>query len=376
MISTQYRIYPKKLEEEKLEFSLDMCRIAYNYLLERLNNNVRGRTALAHSLLALKRKDKRFEDVYSKAVQPQCDKLCFNLRALSQLKKKGHKVGRLRFKGKGWFNTFSYNQSGFKIFDVHGKKGILHLSKIGDMQIKLHREVQGNIKQITLKKSCGKWYAIVVSDANPQRKHGKKHIGIDLGLTNYIMRSDGKRISHPKIFEKYRVKLKKAQQNLSRKKKGSSNRMKARLQVKKIHTKILNARNDFLHKLSAQLVSECKIITFENLNIKGLIQIQRNALNICDASWGKLVQMTSYKAENAGCEVRTINPRHTSMTCHVCGNIQKMPLTQRRYNCVKCGLRMDRDLNSAKQIKLKGKELAYVEGMSDNSNGTAILCET
>lgn len=123
MISSTYRIYPKKQEEERLEFSLEMCRIAYNYLLERLNNNVKGRTALAHSLLALKKKDTRFEQVYAKAVQPQCDKLCFNLRALSQLKNKGHQVGRLRFKGKGWFKSFSYNQAGFKIFDVHGKTG-------------------------------------------------------------------------------------------------------------------------------------------------------------------------------------------------------------------------------------------------------------
>lgn len=163
--------------------------------------------------------------------------------------------------------------------------------------------------------------------------------------------------------------------SFSRKMKGSRNRIKARLRVEKWHTKILNARNDFLHKISAQLVSECKIITFEKLDIKGLIPLQRNALNICDASWGKLVQLTSYKAENAGCEVRTINPKQTSMTCHICGNIQKMPLTQRRFNCVKCGLRIDRDLNSAKQIKLKGKELAYAKRMLDFSNGKAILNE-
>src|SRR4030065_742142 len=183
MISTTYRIYPKKQEQEKLEFSLDMCRIAYNHLLEQLNNGVKGRTALAHTLL--------------------------------DLKKNGKRVGRLRFKGRSWFNSFSYNQSGFLIVSK-GKKGILTLSKIGDIQIRLHRLIEGKIKQITLKKSCNKWYAIVVSDANPKRQCGNNMIGIDLGLQNYIMDSNGNSIKHPHTFKKYSKDLRRLQQNLSR----------------------------------------------------------------------------------------------------------------------------------------------------------------
>jgi putative transposase len=364
MISTEYRIYPRKAEQEKLEFSLNMCRIAYNYLLEQLNKGVKGRTNLSHTLLKLKEQDERFEQVYSKAVQPQCDKLCFNLRALGKLKQKGHKVGRLRFKGKGWFNSFSYNQSGFALISK-GKKGILHLSKIGDIRINLHREIEGKIKQITLKKSCEKWYAIVVSNANPKRECGKGEIGIDLGLSNYIMDSDGNSIKHPHIFNKYHSGLKKAQQNLSRKKKGSQNRIKARLRVEKWHHKIAYARKDFLHKLSAKLVSENQLIIFENLNIKGLIQIQHNAKNIMDASWGMLVQFTNYKAENAGCIVKSVNPKRTSKTCNSCGNIQYMPLHKREFLCEKCGIRLDRDLNASKNIKSLGEEIAIVERMSD-----------
>jgi putative transposase len=211
MISTTFRIYPKKQEQENLEFSMEMCRITYNFLLEKLNQGVKGRTDLAHSILELKERDERFKRVYSKAIQPQCDKICFNLRALKQLKQNGKKVGRLRFKGEGWFNSFAYNQSGFKILNVHGKKGILQLSKIGNIQIKLHRNIEGNIKQIILKKSCEKWYAIIVTDANPKRECGKKEIGIDLGLLNYIMRSDGNKVPHPHIIKKSSKRLKELQ---------------------------------------------------------------------------------------------------------------------------------------------------------------------
>ena len=366
MISTTYRIYPKKQEQEKLEFSLDMCRIAYNHLLEQLNNGVKGRTALAHTLLDLKEKDSRMNQVYSKALQPQCDKLCFNLRALRQLKKNGKRVGRLRFKGRSWFNSFSYNQSGFLIVSK-GKKGILTLSKIGDIQIRLHRLIEGKIKQITLKKSCNKWYAIVVSDANPKRQCGNNMIGIDLGLQNYIMDSNGNSIKHPHTFKKYSKDLRRLQQNLSRKKRDSKNRMKARLEVEKCHNKIKNARSDFLHKLSDKLVKENHTIIFENLNIKNMIQDKNHSLNIADASWGRLVQLTTYKAENTGGEVRTVNPKRTSKTCHVCGNIQNMPLHKREFLCESCGIRLDRDLNSAYNIKFLGKEFATVENMSDFS---------
>jgi putative transposase len=366
MISTTYRIYPKRAEQEKLDFSLDMCRITYNHLLEQYNKGVFGRTQLAHTLLELKEKDKRMLNVYSKALQPQCDKLIHNLRALKAMKAKGREVGDLRFKGRGWFKSFNYNQSGFTLTSK-GKKGVLTLSKIGAIPIKVHRPIEGTIKQVTLKKSCNKWYAIIVTDANPKRTCGEGEIGIDLGLKNYIMTSEAERIEHPHIFKKYQLGLKKAQQSLARKKKGSSNRAQARLRVEKHHAKIANARNDWLHKTSSNLVKRNRFISITKDNILSLIKLQSNALNIIDAGWGKLAQLTFYKAANAGGKLVQPDSHDSTRECSRCGTKRDMTLDERIYRCInpKCGLVIDRDLNSGKIALNRGKELARMEKVSD-----------
>ena len=359
----KFRMYPNKEIREKLDFALDICRQTYNNLLEEMNNQVKiDRKAIQHKIVELKEVRPELKEVYSKTLQYECYRLFSNLSALRELKKKGRKVGRLRFKGKDWFKTISYNQSGFW-FEQKGKKGILELSKIGIIKVKSHRQVEGKIKQITIKKSLGKWYCMIVTDFIQKRICGNKEIGIDLGINNYIMDSEGNSIAHPKTIDKYAEELKTAQQELSRKKKGSYNRNKVRFRVAKIHEKIERVRNDFLHKLSNQYVKDCKLIVIEDLAIKDMIQSSYNAKNIADSSWNRFVQFLCYKAENAGCKVEKINPKNTTKQCSNCGNIQKMPLWIRTYKCSSCGFEIDRDLNSARNIKTKflGKELAYVE---------------
>jgi putative transposase len=291
-------------------------------------------------------------------------RLFSNLSSLSKLKTKGHKVGRLRFKGKNWFKTFTYNQSGFSL-EQKGKKGILWLSKIGVIPIKLHRQVEGQIKNITIKKSIGKWYCSIVTDAIIKTKCGTGEIGIDVGINNYIYDSNGNVYANPKHFEKYQHDLKVAQQNLSRKKKGSNSRKKARIKFAKIHEKIANSRNDFIHKLSRKLVNENKFIAMEKLNIKNLIHISHNAKNIADASWGKLFLYSHYKAENAGCVIGDVDPAYTTRDCNFCGHRnRKLELWQRKFCCEKCGKELDRDYNSALNILARGKELASMEKTS------------
>jgi len=366
----KFRMYPNKEIREKLDFALDICRQTYNNLLEEMNNQVKiDRKAIQHKIVELKEVRPKLKEVYSKTLQYECYRLFSNLSALRELKKKGRKVGRLRFKGKDWFKTISYNQSGFW-FEQKGKKGILELSKIGIIKVKSHRQVEGKIKQITIKKSLGKWYCMIVTDFIQKRICGNKEIGIDLGINNYIMDSEGNSIAHPKTIDKYAEELKTAQQELSRKKKGSYNRNKVRFRVAKIHEKIERVRNDFLHKLSNQYVKDCKLIVIEDLAIKDMIQSSYNAKNIADSSWNRFVQFLCYKAENAGCKVEKINPKNTTKQCSNCGNIQKMPLWIRTYKCSSCGFEIDRDLNSAINIKNKflGSERANVENNSSVQN--------
>jgi putative transposase len=360
MLANKFRLYPNKEQKAKLEFALDTCRQAYNLMLGELNNQiVIDRAEIQAILPDLKICEPRFREVYSKTLQYECYRLFSNLSALRVLKGNHKKVGRLRFKGKGWFKTINYNQSGFYL-----ENNKLSLSKIGDIKIKVHREVNGNIKQIQIKKEIDRWYAIIITDEKKQIICGEKIIGIDLGINNYLVDSNGRKIENPKILENNLQKLKHLQKDLSRKKKGSFNRKKARIRLQKLHLKISNQRDDFLHKITTKLVKECKIIFMEDLNIKQMSQQKYfNARNMMDASWGKFAQLLDFKAENAGCQIVKVNPRNTSKTCSQCGHIQDMPLYKRNYECAGCGFVIDRDYNSAINIlnKLAGQELSCVE---------------
>lgn len=361
----KFRIYPKKAEQEKLEIAREVCRQTYNHLLAELNEGF-TKNELQNFLLDLKAADPEMDKVHSKVLQMENQRLFANLSSLWELKKKGHKVGMLRFKGKNWFKTFTYNQSGFSLTPLRGKKGILWLSKIGDIPIKLHRKVEGNIKNITVKKSNGRWHCSIVTDAVIKRTCGTKEIGIDMGIENYIYDSEGNAYENPRHFDNYHSELKIAQQSLSRKKKGSNSRKKARIKVAKIHEKIANARDDFIHKLSDKLIKESKFIAIEKLNIKNLMSISYNAKNIADASWGKLACYLHYKAESAGCEVQDVDPAYTTMDCSFCGTRNnKLELSQRGFVCKKCNSEIPRDYNSAINILARGKELASMEKASN-----------
>ena len=196
MLANKFRLYPNKEQTEKLEFALDTCRQAYNMMLGELNNQIVIDKAQIQAMLPnMKICEPRFREVYSKTLQYECYRLFSNLSALRVLKSNHKKVGRLRFKGKGWFKTINYNQSGFSLEDNK-----LHLSKIGDIRIKVHREVNENIKQIQIKKEIDKWYAIIITDEKKIIQCGEKVIGIDLGINNYLVDSDGNKIENPKIL--------------------------------------------------------------------------------------------------------------------------------------------------------------------------------
>ena len=361
----RFRLYPKRAEEEKLETAKEVCRQTYNHLLSELNEGF-TKNEIQNYLLDLKVVYPEMNGIHSKVLQMENQRLFGNLSSLSHLKKRGHKVGRLRYKGRNWFKTFTYNQSGFKLIKTNKRYDFLYLSKIGAIPIKLHRKVEGNIKNITIKKSNGKWYCYIVSDAVIKRICGDKEIGIDVGVMNYIYDSNGNSYENPKHFDIYHSKLKTAQQSLSKKNKGSNSRKKARMKVAKIHEKIANARDDFIHKLSTKLIRENKFIAIEKLNIKNLISSSYNAKNIADASWGKLSCYLHYKAESAGCVVQDVDPAYTTMDCSFCGiRNNKLELSKRKFICKKCSKEIPRDYNSALNILYRGKELASMEKASN-----------
>ena len=355
MKAYKLRLYPNKENLEKLELALEVCRQTYNNLLSELNQGF-TKNELQNFLLDLKIVYPEMKNIHSKVLQMENQKLFSNLSGLSALKKNGKRVGRLRYRGKGWFKTFTYNQSGFKL--IQGKKkGTLWLSKIGEIPIRLHRKVEGNIKQVVIKRTNDKWYATIITDYKEERICGDKELGIDLGINHYLVDSEENYIEHPKFMEENKNLLRQACKNLSRKKLRSKNRIKARKMLAKTYEKINNQRDDFLHKLSTSYIKKSKIICIEDLNIKQMMESFYNAKNMADSSWGRFLQFLTYKAESAGCRIVKIDPRNTTKSCSNCGNVQDMPLHKRIYICNNCRLNIDRDYNSAINIHRLGMSL-------------------
>ena len=363
LLTYKFRIYPSKQQQEKLLFVLDKCRFTYNKLLEILNKQEKiNQSEIQAEIPKLKEQYPDLNEIYSKTLQYESYRLFSNLRALSRLKKNGKKIGCLRFKGKDWFKTFTYNQSGFVLEIKNKKYNKLHLSKIGSIPIRTHRVINGSIKQVQIKKECsGKWFALLCVHMNEpkQREKTKKSIGIDLGTINFIYDSDGNHADHPKFLNKSLKKLAAEQRKLSRKKKGSNNRTKQKINVAKIHEAICNQRNDFLHKISRYYVNNYDFIAAEDLDIRNIIKESYSARNIMDASWSNFLQMLGYKAESAGISFVKVNPRDTTSKCYRCETIVKKPLYERIHKC-SCGPEIDRDYNAALNILKSGQELAFM----------------
>ncbi len=170
-----------------------------------------------------------------------------------------------------------------------------------------------------------------------------------MGLTHFAVTSDESKFDNPRILTKHDKNLKLKQQQLSRKQKGSNNRVKARKKVARVHRKITNCREDFLHKLSRRIVNENQVIVVENLNVKGMMQNHKLAKSIHQVGWGMFCTMLKYKAEMAGKiyqEVDRFFP--SSKTCHVCLNqVGSLPLDVRFWTCENCHTKHDRDVNAA-----------------------------
>lgn len=309
----------------------------------------------------LKKEWTELKQVYSKVLQIVLKQLYDNLKGLSAKKEKGYNVGKLRFKGKGWYKTFTYNQSGFQVEETDTRLDLLKLSKIGKIPIRLHREIEGKVKGVIIKKdNAGDWYAIFQTEQETPESdvagsdEEKQVVGLDLGITHFAVDSDGNRIEHPKNVEKAEDRLKKERQKLHRKEKGSNNYEKQRKKLAKVHKRVKNRRTDFLHKLSTAYVDKYDVIAVEDLNISDMVQGQKNSKNTVDSAWRTFIQMLLYKAEKAGVEVVLVDPADTTKECSQCGVKSEKELWRREHSCPSCGFKTDRDYNASMNILKKG----------------------
>lgn len=251
----------------------------------------------------------------------------------------------------------NYNQSGFKL-DEERKR--LHLSKIGEIPIKLHCGIRGKIKGVIIKRTkSGKWYAIfqVEEEPKPLPETGRI-VGIDLGVKHFAVDSDGNAFENPLFLENSIEKIKRLQKQLSKKQKGSKNWEKARVKLAKAHEKLYNQRRDFFHKLALYYVRNYDVIVLKDLDAKNIVEngsskgFRRRFL---DSALKEFVRILSDKAGRAGRRVVFVEPAYTSRTCSRCGFVVgELELSDRVFTCPKCGLVLDRDLNASLNILKKG----------------------
>ena len=259
-----------------------------------------------------------------------------------------------KFKKKQSRQSIRYAGQSFK-----WKNQKLSLAKMEEpLNIKWSYSKPKNIKSLTVSKdSADRYFVAVQVEFEPQRLQVvPKTIGIDLGIKDLIVTSDGFKSGSLKLTKKYEKRLALAQRNLFKKQKGSKNRNKARLKVARIHAKITDARLDNIHKLSRKLVNENQVIVFEDLNIAGMKRNRKLSKAISDMSWGELVRQCEYKADWAGRQVVKINRWFPSTKrCSNCGHVvDKVPLSVRNWTCPECETEHDRDINAAINIKAAG----------------------
>jgi putative transposase len=226
----------------------------------------------------------------------------------------------------------------------------LYIQGVGDLKVKLHREVTGRIKTVTLKKSCGKWdvfFSIEAETPAPLPQTGNA-TGIDVGVTSFAVLSDGTTIKNPRYYQSAHVRLRRVQRKVSRRKKASNRRRKAVQQLSLLHHHIKNQRSDFHHQVSRTLINQYDLIACEKLNIKGLTRGML-AKSICDVGWGIFLFILSYKAVEAGREIVKVNPNGTSQSC-ICGAAVPKMLKERWHYCHVCHLSVPRDHASALEI--------------------------
>jgi putative transposase len=303
----------------------------------------------ANKLPEWKANKPELSDVYSQVLQNAQIRVDLAFKAFWRRCKSGENPGFPRFKGKGWYDSITYPQSGFRLHP----DGV-YLSKIDRVKIVLHRSIQGTIKTCTVKRTpTGKWFVYFSCETERPEPlpNTDKIVGIDLGLLTYVQCSDGSKIDKPRFFKQEQEALAQVQKRFSKNKS-----LKNKHSVAFVHERIRNKREDLCHKASKSLVDKYDFIAHEDLNVKNMLEQKKFSKSISDAAWSTLILFLTYKAENAGRIRVAVDPRGTSQRCSQCGTVVSKDLSVRIHHCPHCGFKTSRDLNSALEILRLGLE--------------------
>jgi putative transposase len=338
---------------------LDICREIYNSALkQRINRFKETKKSLScydqsKQLPAIKKDFPEIKPVNSQTLQDVLERLGKAYKAFFRRVKNGENPGFPRFKNRNGYNSFTLKQTGYVLEGRY-----LYIKNVGKFKLFLSRPIEGNIKTITVRRMpTGKWFIAFSCDNIPAKQFPQtnKEIGIDVGIKSFCVDSDGGQVANPKYMINAEKQLRRRYRKFSRRKKGSGRRYKAKILVAKTHEQVANQRKDFLHKVANQYIVKFQTIYIEDLKIKNMVRNRHLSKSISDSSWGIFFNFLSYKAENAGRKVITINPNGTSQRCSGCGERVPKNLSVRIHSCPFCGLKIDRDLNASINIRQDGQ---------------------
>ena len=358
----RFRLYPNHKQELRLLRMIETSRRLWNdALAHRKRRWEEERLSTSYSqqcwiLTAERRLDPLLGELYSQAGQDILRRLDRAFKAFFE-----HRAGYPRFKKFSSSGSFTYPQAYNGSVKPDAIRRRLFLSKVGNVKAVFHRRMppHGKPKTCTVvREPNGKWHVSLVYEddeeiAQPSTKPASP-VGIDLGLKSLIATTEGVKIPHPQFLKKAEGRLNRLQRSFSRTRKGSENRVHARLLVAVQHAKVANQRADFNHKLCAELVGRHDLIAFEDLRVRNMVRNHALAKSITDAGWGQLRRFTERKVARSARLVVRVPPEYSTQECSFCGALNQVPLSVRVFDCRGCKKMLDRDFNAAWIVLKRG----------------------
>ena len=355
LIAYKYRLYPNKTQQTLLNKTMGCVRYYWNQqvaIFKTYNKETNPKPEFKTST-ELRNENKWMLEVSAAAIQQkEIDFKEYKKQLFNKSRKK--KIGFPSFKKKNNRQSFRLPNQKFKVI---GKK--IQLEKIGKVKMIIDRELpQGKLMSVTISKNpSGQYFASILIETKIIHKvKTNKDVGIDLGIKTFSTQSDGVEINNPKFLNKNQIKLRRMQQHFSRKQKGSNRKNKCRLKIARLHQKITNQRDWFLHNYSTSLINNYDTIFIEDLNVSGMLKNHCLAGAISDASWRKFTSMLNYKAEWYGKNVVKVSRFFASSKTCECGvKYDNLKLSDRKWVCKACGIVNSRDLLAANNILKEGR---------------------
>ena len=366
--SYKFRIYPTHTQKDQLSKYFGQVRFVWNYCLALRKDLYEERKEsvtyidLGKHIAYLKKSNK-----YSWL--KECPSTALTITLIDQDKAFKNFFDKRsaypKFKKKQNKQSIRFQLDQRNIHNIYKSGELLKLPKLGCVKVNWSRIPNGIPKMVTVTKDATNkyWVSFSCEELIPAKTKTKSTVGIDIGIKDVVVTSDGYHSGSPKFTYKYARELKLAQRKLARKKKGSNRYNKQRIKVAKIHSKIVNCRKDFLHKITTELVTKYDVICIEDLNVKGMLQNKKLSKAVSDIGMFELRRQLEYKSNWYDKKVQIIDRWFpSSKMCSECGTLHNMPLSKRVMEC-ECGNVLDRDENAARNIHTAGMQLFNLRGV-------------